>query len=317
MLKTKVPLQVSFESTLNGVTGTSYPSNVKVPERTSPIVRDPKATGLPHLCKYQKNQLALEAKYPEGTILCGRGMAGRCDEHATTVECVQAKRDFIKARSDAAIAKQKAELRDHLSQEDTEQDKSNLPAPMKPDNQKVKIEAPPDIIKCYARPETTAEWAAQKRTDTEAEAVTEGKDVKPVIDDIPTATATPSGARTPMKEPATPSDIFTFVRHLTIPPGSTLPAGAVFTKTWKLKHFAHGDEYDFDIMRLVHQSEGLLGPACAAKIKFVQNDVKDGEEFEISIKGLQVPNMPGEEIVEYWRLEDTKGVQYGQPLRLR
>lgn len=310
MLKTKEPLRVSFESTLNGVTGTSNPLGFKVPERTSPVVRVPQSTNPVSLCKYQMNQLAIEERYREGTLICARP-GGRCDEHATSVECVQAKRDFIKARSDAALAKQRAELRDHLSQADAEQDKTNLPAPMQPDNQTVKVETPPDIIKCYARPETIAEWATQERNETKAE----GEDVKPVIDDLPTATA--SGARTPMKQPATPSDIFTYVRHVTIPPGSTLPAGAVFTKTWKLKHFAHGDEYDFDVLRLVHHSEGLLGSACAAEIEFVQTDVKDGEEFEVSIKGLTVPNMPGEEIIEYWRFEDNDGVQYGQPLRLR
>ena len=240
MLKTREPLKISFESTLNGVTG-SQRSRIRSPN----------------------------------------------------------------------VKKEETEPRDHLSQADAEQGESKLLPPMQPDNQipAVKMETPPDIIKCYARPETIAEWAAQKQTQVEVE------DVKPVIDDLPTAT--PSGARTPMKEPATPADIFTWVRHLTIPPGSTLPAGAQFTKSWKLKHFAHGHEYDFTTMRLVHHSEGLLGAACTADVTYTQEDVKDGEEFEVSIKGLKVPNMPGEEVIEYWRFEDENGVEYGQPLRLR
>lgn len=194
-------------------------------------------------------------------------------------------------------------------------ERRDLQEPILPDNIKSEVkgeEQPvlseqPQIIKCYATPETLERIAAEEE---KAEAI---EDVKPTVLDAPLA----SGARTPMKEPVTPLDIFTWVRHVTIPPGSTLPPGAEFTKTWKLKHFAHGHEYDFETIRLVHASDGLLGPACKADVKFVKADVKDGEEIEVSIKDLKVPNLPGEEVIEYWRFEDEKGVAYGQPLRLR
>lgn len=126
--------------------------------------------------------------------------------------------------------------------------------------------------------------------------------------------ATPSA--TP-KEPVTPLDIFSWVRHQTIQPGCTLPAGTVFTKTWRSKHFASGSEYDFDILKLVHQSSGILGEGCKSDIEFVKGDIVEDGEVEISITGLKVPDLPGREIVEHWRLVDDKGIQYGQPLRLR
>ena len=124
-------------------------------------------------------------------------------------------------------------------------------------------------------------------------------------------------AKPSTKEPVTPLDIFSWVRHMTITPGCVLPAGAEFTKTWRLKHFASGSEYEFETVKLVHQSEGLLGPACKPVVEYNRGDVKEGGEFEVSIHGLRVPDLPGREIVEHWRFEDAKGVAYGQPLRLR
>jgi next-to-BRCA1 protein 1 len=118
------------------------------------------------------------------------------------------------------------------------------------------------------------------------------------------------------KEPVTPLDIFSWVRHVTIPSGCTLPAGAEFTKTWKLKHFASGAEFDFEKVKLVHKSEGVLGEQCKSLIEYKRNEIEDEKEIEVSLRGLKVPNIPGE-IMEHWRFEDDAGIAYGQPLRLR
>jgi next-to-BRCA1 protein 1 len=131
-----------------------------------------------------------------------------------------------------------------------------------------------------------------------------------------TAAMVRSGIVTP-KEPVTPLDICSWVRHVTIPPGCTLPVGAEFTKTWKLKHFASGGEYDFDVLRLVHKSNGELGAAVNKVVTIKRDEVQEEGEVEVTIEGLKVPDQPGEEIVEHWRFEDDKGVAYGQPLRLR
>ncbi|WVR07488.1 hypothetical protein IAU60_004530 [Kwoniella sp. DSM 27419] len=127
---------------------------------------------------------------------------------------------------------------------------------------------------------------------------------------------TNTGTATP-KEPVSTRDIFTWVRHVTIRPGVTLPAGAEFTKTWVIKHFAAGAEYNFDTVRLVHKTDGTCGPQCKHSLEFRRDAIKDGDEFEVTIEGLVVPEKYGEEVLEHWQFEDENGVVYGQPLRLR
>jgi len=129
------------------------------------------------------------------------------------------------------------------------------------------------------------------------------------------AEATP--IQTPKKDPVTPLDIFSWVRHVTIAPPCTLPAGSEFTKTWRVKHFASGSEYSFDKVRLVHKSFGMLGDACKASLEFRREDIHEDDEVEVTIAGLKVPCLRGMEVVEHWRFEDDNGVEYGQPLRLR
>ncbi|KAL1406420.1 hypothetical protein Q8F55_008119 [Vanrija albida] len=130
------------------------------------------------------------------------------------------------------------------------------------------------------------------------------------------APATTKGTATP-KAPASPSDVFAWVRHATIPAATTLPAGAEFTKTWTVRHFADGSDFNFDHLRLVLKTDGLLGNGSASTVTFTPSAVVNGEDVNVSIDGLVVPDMPGKEIIELWRVEDANGVQYGQPLRVR
>ncbi|KAK8854817.1 hypothetical protein IAR55_003556 [Kwoniella newhampshirensis] len=169
----------------------------------------------------------------------------------------------------------------------------------------------------YDQDELVANLTAPLTPDNRAEGESPVNELTQALQAI---TKSLSGASTPTyptKEAVTPLDIFSWVRHVTIPPGCTLPAGAEFTKTWKLKHFASGTEYDFDTVRLVHKSDGQLGERCKVEIEYVKGDVRDGDEFEVKISGLIVPDTKGKEILEHWRFEDKKGVAYGQPLRLR
>lgn len=140
--------------------------------------------------------------------------------------------------------------------------------------------------------------------------------VDPIVDTI--AAAQPPAKKTSTSSiSAGPLDIFTWVRHSTIPAGTTLPVGAVFTKVWKVRHFAQGGEYNFDTLRLVHTSSGQLGDACKATVEFSKKDINDDSDMDVSVSGLVVPDLPGQEIVEEWRVEDGNGVVYGQPLRVR
>lgn len=136
----------------------------------------------------------------------------------------------------------------------------------------------------------------------------------------------PAAAAAPAKEPVGPLDIFSFVRHVTITPGTSLPAGTVFTKIWKYKHFASGSEYSFSTVRLVRQTDtddddrsslGIQIQGPEVKIEVKVDDVKEGEEGEVRIDGLKVPDRKGKEVSESWRFVDENGVQYGQPFRLR
>jgi next-to-BRCA1 protein 1 len=121
----------------------------------------------------------------------------------------------------------------------------------------------------------------------------------------------------PEAQAADPLDILTWVRHTTIQPGTTLPPGAEFTKTWQLHHYAAGSEYDFKHLRLVHKSDGLLGNACKANIVFHPEDIVKNANMDVTIEGLKVPHIPGRQILEHWRFEDDQGRAYGQPLRIR
>ena len=179
---------------------------------------------------------------------------------------------------------------------------SNLAAPFVPDNKlKEELESVPEVQSTEGEVE---EWSDKQGVTEKSAAKAENRN--PAI--------TESG---PIKPPVTPLDIFSWVRHVTIHPGFTLPVGAEFTKTWSLKHFASGREYDFEKVKLVHKSEGLLGEACKCAVEFKRFDILAEEELEVAVHGLKVPDMPGQEIVEVWRFEDDKGVEYGQPLRLR
>lgn len=315
MLKTKEPLKIDFQSTLEVQDRNGRPMRVHNMKRHQPQPQSqpkpPVSTPAPAqgftplptagLCAFQKHEIeVINSTGGNEWIRNARARnAGQrwqsCERHSTFHECETAKRAYL----DSAAAADKAQPQDHLTSSKMEQDASrSLPNPIPPT---------PAIIKCYARPETIAQWKAdekEKKAKTPVSAMAE--DEKPA-----------SGTRTPIKEPVTPLDIFSWVRHVTIAPGCTLPAGAEFTKSWKLKHFAHGHEYDFKTVRLIHMSDGLLGPGCKTDLVYTPADVKDGEEIEVSIKGLKVPDMPGEEVIEHWRFEDENGIPYGQPLRLR
>ncbi|KAL7423864.1 hypothetical protein Q5752_001449 [Cryptotrichosporon argae] len=183
-----------------------------------------------------------------------------------------------------------------------EEASASLASPIVPDN-KSDIKVDPAGFEVTTEPEVKKEVEAPAPTTptkpAPAYAAVDGQQVSAI-----------------QREPPTPLDIFTHVRHVTILPGTRLLPGTTFTKVWRLKHFAPGSDYAFDEVRLVLKSAGALGDACKVGISFAQADVREDDEIEVAIEGLKVPNLPGDEIVEEWRFEH-EGVAYGQPLRLR
>lgn len=199
----------------------------------------------------------------------------------------------------------------HAPAVEEEESPKNLAKPLVPDNKAQEADKTVEV-EVEEEKEVKVEEKAVQVEPAQAEVVPGAEVVKAV------ETAVDESATPLAKEPVSPLDIFSWVRHVTIPPGCTLPAGAEFTKTWKLKHFASGSELDFDTVKLVLKTgQGLGSAAEAIKIEYQSDDVVNDDEFEVSISGLKVPDTPGQEIVAHWRFEDADGIAYGQPLRLR
>jgi next-to-BRCA1 protein 1 len=233
---------------------------------------------------------AVRASEPR-KITCARGGAGRVLNKA---RCADPRFTPGQTREHVTLATvQKVEVKEEIPE----------PAQIVPGGYVAK-----DI---YDQEDVTENLATPIVPDNKVEPVEEVKVEEPKVE-VPTEIV-----ETAQTEPVTPLDIFSWVRHLTMPSGCTLPAGSEFTKTWKLKHFASGDNFNFDVVRLVHKSEGSLGPACKVHVEFKRSEVEAEKEVEVSIHGLKVPERQGEEIAEWWRFEDEQGVAYGQPLRLR
>lgn len=189
-------------------------------------------------------------------------------------------------------------------------------------------EGPSVVTKDEEAPKVETEEIKEKRRDPIAAIIaaaaapaaavsTPAAPADPIIGDIAAAAPAPSITPQIQAEPADPIDIVTWVRHTTIQPGTTLPPGAEFTKTWQLHHYAAGSEFDFEHLRLVHKTEGLLGNACKAHVVLHPEDIVKDANMDVTIEGLKVPHLPGRQILEQWRFEDDQGRAYGQPLRIR
>jgi hypothetical protein len=137
----------------------------------------------------------------------------------------------------------------------------------------------------------------------------------PTSTSIPSATATPTGTptATPTK-PATPTYTSTpvpepcnaaeFVSDVTIQDGSVFPAGADFTKIWRLKNTgtcAWTSNYD-----LVFVDGWLMDGDLSQPLP---NRVAPGESVDISIE-LRAPEDPGD-YQGLWKLRDAGGVLFG------
>ncbi len=279
MLKTKIPLRVDVTSSMD-VAGEIAMSTGPRGHGHHRRAHQPSQTGRGDCFRGTRNGLER------------RGLYSRWNQHREHVTVAQSMDNA--AIQPSSIAEPSCPGSYHATKNIYDQDESvsNLAAPIVPDNKcKEEMETIPDV-------ESTRGEVEEYTIKTEPDSVT-------------------LVCSSPTKESVTPLDIFSWVRNVTILPGCTLPAGAEFTKTWAMKHFASGQDYDVKTFKLVHTSEGVLGAACKVAVQFSQLDVEAGKHFEVSIHGLKVPDTPGKEITEAWRFKDDKGVEYGQPLRLR
>lgn len=120
----------------------------------------------------------------------------------------------------------------------------------------------------------------------------------PVV--LPTAINPPAGTVT------TGCDIAVYVSDVTIPDGTTIPAGQSFTKTWKVSN--KGSCTWTETYKLVFISGDSLGGKATAIGKIV----KPGEQADVSVV-LTSTSAIGT-ITGTWRLSNDKGQPFGDGL---
>jgi hypothetical protein len=123
----------------------------------------------------------------------------------------------------------------------------------------------------------------------------------PTITQTPTQTATP----TPRSEPCV--DQAEFVSDVTVPPGSTVGAGASFVKTWRVRNAS--DCFWDSNYSLVFVSDSRMGGDTVSL-----RTVEVGSTLDISVQ-LTAPSAPGA-YVGRWRLQNPQGASFGPTLEV-
>lgn len=291
MLKTKVPLKVDFKSSITpGRDVTGLVGAVKeISDMVAKTVQDGKKIA------------EQEVKAATEEVNKARGVAGAEVNKARATAEAEVARAKALAESEVAKAKADAIARGQGLATAARAIGGTWNAALHESHKLVEAEMTKALEDLMARGRAVSDAVRGGAPVTEVQTAAAGVQVPPTEE---------------RKEPSTPLDICSWVRHVTIAPGCILPVGAEFTKTWKMKHFADGADYDFGVLTLKHKSGGELGAAVNTLVQIKREDVKEDAEMEISIEGLVVPSASGE-VVEFWRFEDEQGREYGQPLRLR
>jgi Ig-like domain from next to BRCA1 gene len=133
-----------------------------------------------------------------------------------------------------------------------------------------------------------------------------------VFTDTPLFTATPTVLK-PTSTKAFPTAAncanSILVSDVTIPDGTILAAGAVFTKTWRVQNT--GTCPWTTNFKLVFS----YGEAMGGQTTPLPNAVATGEKVDISVK-MTVPNKTGN-LTGVWGLEDDKGQRFGELIAVR
>jgi hypothetical protein len=119
-----------------------------------------------------------------------------------------------------------------------------------------------------------------------------------------TATTTPYPTYAPG---ATAGDNSKFTADVTIPDGTAVKAGAVFTKTWRLTNT--GTTTWSTDYKLVYVDGNATGQNGALSVN-LPNAVKPGETVDISVN-FTAPSASGT-YTSYWRLFSANGMLFGE-----
>lgn len=114
----------------------------------------------------------------------------------------------------------------------------------------------------------------------------------------------PSPTPTRTSTPGTVCDKAVFVSDVTIPDGTTLTAGASFTKTWRVRN--DGSCTWTTSYALVFVSGDLLGASPAVSLP---SSVAPGQTVDISVN-MKAPTAPGQ-YRSYWQLRNASGKKFG------
>jgi len=145
--------------------------------------------------------------------------------------------------------------------------------------------------------------AAQTEIAAHTPTLTPSPTITPTITPIPvtpTETLTPTPARTPR-----PCDIAAFIDDVTIPDGTEMEPGELFTKTWRLRN--NGSCNWTTSYRLVFVSgDQMDGPDLQ---EFTTDWIYPGFDVDVSVD-LVAPSEPGT-YIGYWKLQNESGVPFG------
>lgn len=133
------------------------------------------------------------------------------------------------------------------------------------------------------------------------------------------AKSTPTSQGTPMASPmgktATPTsatatppcDQVSFIRDISIPDGTLLQPGVLFTKVWELKN--SGSCPWNSTYQLVFANEGDLMGGAVSKPLITSGAVQPGEIVQVSID-LKAPIAPGD-YKSHWKIRNPAGTDFG------
>jgi len=119
-----------------------------------------------------------------------------------------------------------------------------------------------------------------------------------------TATSTPQPTNTAVPTAVSYCDWVAFVKDVTIPDGTQLSAGEIFTKTWRLQNRGTCT-WTPDYM-LVYTSGDQMGSTTAVRLP---GNVAPGQTVDVSVT-LTTPNVNGYQR-SYWMLRNPSGALFG------
>ena len=117
------------------------------------------------------------------------------------------------------------------------------------------------------------------------------------------ATFAPFGSGTPAAQPTSTCDVSAYINDVTVPDGTVMAPGQVFTKTWLVKNTGTC------AWTATYKVGFGFGSPMSGVPTAIGKAVTPGEQVQVSVS-LTAPNTPGE-VSGTWRLMNDKGAFYG------